>query len=487
MSQEVLVNVTPKEVRVALLENAILQEIHIERSFHQGLLGNIYKGRVNRLLPGIQSAFIDIGLDRSAFLHVSDMGIALADSLEDYSQVDIRDYLKVGQEILVQVYKDPLGTKGARLSTQFTIPSRYLVFTPGRFEIAVSQRITNETERERLLKMITPSRLGGYIFRTVAEGVTDLEVQRDKTFLEALWIAVDAKAKMTRSASIVYEEIPIVSRVIRDLVTYDVDKIRVDHQDSVRAMQEFAARYVPELVNKIEFYQDARPLFHAYSIEDELQKALERKVPLKSGGHLVFDQTEAMTTIDVNTGSYIGRSHVEQTIFKTNSEAIDVIARQVRLRNLGGIIIIDFIDMVDPSHQAQLLQSLSEAMAKDSAKTQISELSSLGLVQMTRKRTRESLEHILCVACPLCLKRGSIKSLQTVCYEIFRELLRIATDFHWSGYQILASTDVIEELLNEESTMLADLELQFGKPIKLKVEPSYMQERYDILPLSDRD
>ncbi len=483
MSQEILVNITPREVRVALLESSILQEIYIERSLHQGLLGNIYKGRVNRLLPGIQAAFVDIGLDRSAFLHVSDM------TVQDHAPhvyPDIRELLVVGQEILVQVYKDPLGSKGARLTTQFTIPSRYLVLTPQSFHVAVSQRIVDETERQRLLAMTTAGEQGGFIFRTAAEGAKQAEIDADKIFLNTLWSEVVSRTALVKPTEMVYEEIPIVLRVLRDMVGYEVEKIRVDHQVAVSEMKAFAERYVPALAERIEYYHSDRPLFDVYGVENELQKSLERKVPLKSGGHIVIDQTEAMTTIDVNTGSYSGSSHHEQTIFTTNLEAIDVIARQVRLRNLGGIIIIDFIDMTDPAHQEHLLQSLKSSLAKDSAKIQVSELSSLGLVQMTRKRTRESLEHILCAPCPLCHKRGSIKSLETVCYEVFRELKRIAHNYPWTGYLVIASPQLTNELLNEESTLLAELEAELKKPIKLQAEASYTQERYDILPLSER-
>jgi ribonuclease G len=489
MSQEILVNVTTQEVRVALLEGGILQEIYIERSLQQGLLGNIYKGRVGRLLPGIQAAFIDIGLDRSAFLHVSDMGGAgkLKNDVEEFAHLDIRDLLTAGQEILVQVYKDPLGSKGARLTTQFTIPSRYLVFTPGVYQVAVSQKITDDVERERLLGMLTASNQGGYIFRTAGEGATQAEIDSDKEFLDTCWKAIDARSRTARATEMIYEEIPIELRVLRDLVGYSVEKIRVDNPEAVAKMRAFAERYVPQLVEKIEYYSDARPIFDSSSVETELQKALERKVDLKSGGHVVFDQTEAMTTIDVNTGSYIGHSNVEQTIFKTNLEAIEVIARQVRLRNLGGIIIIDFIDMYEPSHKEHLLQTLKEALAKDSSKSQISELSSLGLVQMTRKRTRESLEHILCVPCPLCYKRGSVKSFRTICYEIFRELKRVSQSYSWPGFLVITSTAIANELLNEESTTLADLETQLGKPIKLRAEASCMLEHYDILPLSEKE
>lgn len=482
MPQEILVNITPREVRVALMESGILQEIHIERSLQQGLLGNIYKGRISRLLPGIQAAFVDIGLERSAFLHISDLG-----SDEYIDGKDIRELLTVGQQLLVQVYKDQLGSKGARLTAQFTVPSRYLVLTPGSSQIAVSQKISDENERKRLLDMLTPSKEGGFIFRTAAENATQADIDADKEFLSTLWKEVATRAKSARVTEIVYEEIPIVLRVLRDLVGYDVEKIRVDNLAAATQMRAFAERYVPQLTSRIEFYEGSKPIFDIYSIEDELQRALLRKVNLKSGGHVVFDQTEAMTTIDVNTGSYVGHLNLEQTIFRTNIEAIEVIARQIRLRNLGGIIIIDFIDMVDPAHKEQLLASLTAVLNQDSARIQISELSSLGLVQMTRKRTRESLEHILCVPCPLCQKRGSVKSLATVCYEIFRELQRAAQIYPWTGFLVVVSTMVADELLNEESTMLADLEAQLSKTIKLRIEPTYVQEHYEILPLADRE
>lgn len=479
MAEEILINVTPREVRVALLENGALQEVHIERSLHQGLLGNIYKGKVSRLLPGIQAAFVDIGLERTAFLHIKDIHTGEENS-------DIRDYLHPGQEVLVQVYKDPLGSKGARLTTQFTIPSRYLVWTPGFQQISVSQRITDETERQRLQAMVESEEEGGYIFRTAAVGATQADIEADTVFLKTMWKEVSARTKQAKPGDVVYEEIPIVLRVLRDLVGYDVERIRVDQQDCVNQMRDFAERYVPGLRDKIEYYAGDRPIFDIYSVEDEIQKALQRKVYLKSGGYLIFDQTEAMTTIDVNTGSYIGHGKIEETIFKTNLEAVEVIARQVRLRNLGGIIIIDFIDMSDFMHKEHILQLLSKALAKDNARIEISELSSLGLVQMTRKRTRESLEHILCVTCPLCQKRGSIKSLETICYEIFRELKRIAENYPWSGFLVVASEVVVNCLMEEESTMLAELEAQLARPIKLQVDTSYMQEKYDILPMSEK-
>lgn len=482
MAEEILINITPREVRVALLDNGVLQEVHIERSLHQGLIGNIYKGKVTRLLPGIQAAFVDIGLERAAFLHISDLMPVL-----QQHDADIRDFLRPGQEILVQVYKDPLGSKGARLTTQFSIPSRYLVFTPGMFDIAISQKIVEEAEKQRLLTMITPNREGGFIFRTAAVGANQSDIDVDKEFLATLWADISARAKQVKSGGVVYEEIPIVLRVLRDLVGYHISRIRIDDQAAVNQMRDFAKRYVPDLVERIEHYTGDRPIFDIYSVEDELQKALLRKVYLKSGGYLVFDQTEAMTTIDVNTGSYIGQNKLEETIYKTNLEAVSVIARQVRLRNIGGIIIIDFIDMSEADHKAQLLQMLTHELAKDSARTEISELSSLGLVQMTRKRTRESLEHVLCVTCPLCQRRGLIKSAETVCYEIFREIKRIAENYPWPGFLIVASNIVINRLLEEESTMLADLELQLNRPIKWQVDPLYVQEDFEILPMTDKE
>ncbi len=479
MSEEILINVTPKEVRVALLEQNVLQEVHIERSFRQGLLGNIYKGRVSRLLPGIQAAFIDIGLDRSAFLHISD----LHGYNKQETDKDIRDFLHPGQELLVQVYKDPLGSKGARLTTLYTIPSRYLVFTPDVSQVAVSQKIVDETERTRLLSLVTSDPQGGYIFRTAAEGMSADDAVAEKKFLAALWDEISARIKTAKVGTLVYEEIPMVLRVLRDLVGHEVEKIRVDDQAAVTAMRDFAKRYMPAFVDRIEYYADVQPIFDLHAVEEELQKALERKVLLKSGGHVIFDQTEAMTTIDVNTGSYVGRENSEATIFKINLEAAEAIARQLRLRNLGGIIIIDFIDMMEPQHKTQLLQAFSNALVKDSVRAELSEITSLGLVQMTRKRTRESLERILCVSCPTCQQRGSIKSLATICYDIFRKLKRTAQHYPWTGFMIVASAEVIACLQEEESAMLADLEIQLKKPIKLRADAAYKQEYYDILPI----
>lgn len=481
MSEEILVNVTSREIRVAILDTGVLQEIHIERKEYRGIVGNIYKGRIIRLLPGIQAAFVDIGLERSAFLHLKNV---VSDEESDISQLDIRDFLQVGKAVLVQVIKDQLGTKGARLTTHISFPSRYLVFVPGSKQISVSQKIINEEERERLLALISTEE-GGYIFRTAARGISAADILNEKQFLTSLWKEIQDKSREIKPGHLVYEEISMLLRVIRDLAAYKTNRIRVDNAKAVTEMKLFAQRYVPHLVDRIEYYSNARPIFDIYSIEAELQKTLERKVLLKSGGYVVFDQTEAMTTIDVNTGSYLGHGNPEQTIFKTNLEAAETIARQVRLRNLGGIIIIDFIDMDNPLHKAKLLDLFKEALAKDNAYTEISELSSLGLVQMTRKRSRESIEHILCVPCPCCRRRGYIKSIETVVYEILREVKRLGELYQWPGFLVLASQGVIDCLIGENSNTLGEIEYQLSRPIQLRIEPSYNQEKYDILPLQE--
>jgi len=483
MSQDILVNVTPKEVRIALLENSVLQEVHIERGVYQGLIGNIYKGKVNRLLPGIQAAFIDIGFDRSAFLHISDLGLVPDDT---HNNMDIRQYLRVGQDILVQVYKDPLGSKGARLTTQFTIPSRFLVLTPDVFQIAISQKISDIDERERLLSLIQPDEHGGYIFRTSSDGVGLKEIAADQILLQTLWQSLKEKAKTLKSPSQLFAEIPIILRILRDFVSADIHKILVDDAQTFSDMQRYTTAYLPHLTQYLSLHNEPTPIFDLYSVETEIERALETKLFLKSGGHIVFDQTEAMTTIDVNTGSYVGIDNLEKTVFKTNLEAIDVIARQIRLRNLGGIIIIDFIDMLDPLHQQHILEMLKAAVAKDYARSQISEISALGLVQMTRKRTRESLEHILCKPCPLCHKRGFIKSIRTICYEIFRELQRAAQYFPGTGFLVVVSPVVHEVLTTKEADTLANLEAALQRKIKLRSELTCAQDRFDVFPLSDK-
>lgn len=480
MSEEILVNVTPPETRVALIENGSVQEILVERNRRCGLVGNIYKGVVSRVLPGMQAAFIDIGLDKAAFLHASDI---IAESGENRSE-NIQELISDGDSLIVQVVKDPLGTKGARLTTNLSIPSRFLVFMPFLKGAGVSQKIEDDHERQRLrdlLNLSSPEGGGGFIARTAAEGAGEDSLKADIKFLLRLWQSIRERMGEARPRSLIHADLPLAIRAMRDLVGPDVEKIRIDSRATWQKAVDFSQRFIPEMTAKIEYYPGERPIFDLYAVEDEIQKALERKVELKSGGHLVIDQTEAVTTIDVNTGAFVGHRNLEETIFKTNLEAAQTICRQLRLRNLGGIIIIDFIDMTDEDHKRQVLRAMEKCLAEDHAKTHVSEVSSLGLVQMTRKRTRESLEHILCVPCACCGGRGSVKSPQTTCYEIFRELLRESRQFDIEQLLVLASQEVVDRLLDEESEHLAELEEFIGKPIKLQAEPLYTQEQFDIV------
>ena len=513
MSEEILINVTPQETRVAVVENGVLQEVYIERSRKRGLVGNIFKGRVSRVLPGMQAAFIDIGLERTGFLHLSDIiepdSYEAGNVVKDLQATAIETLLKEGQDILVQVIKDPIGSKGARLTTRLSIPSRFLVFLPDYPIIGISQKIENEEERERLRGIILETqktvnqcasgdgtgivqlphehndilKQGGFIVRTAAEGITWEEIHNDINFLHKLWDSVNLKTGQIIAPAIIYEDLPLGMRVMRDLVRTGIEKVRVDSRETHNRILEFTLEFMPELANRIEYYPGERPILDLYSVEDEIQKSLNRKVQLKSGGHLIIDQTEAMTTIDVNTGAFVGHRNLEETIFKTNLEAAQSIARQLRLRNLGGIIIIDFIDMQEAEHARQVLRALEKHLERDNSKVSLSELTSLGLVQLTRKRTRESLEHILCEPCPTCNSRGTIKSRETVCYEIFREILREFRQFDAKKLLVVASQPVVEMCLDDESSSVAGLEEFIDRPISFQIEPLYTQEQYDIVLL----
>jgi len=488
MSEELLINITPQEARIAYIENGVLQEVHIERSSKRGIVGNVYKGTVSRVLPGMQAAFIDAGLERTAFLHASD----IAHQIDEEDPVpgpktegQIVDLLSEGQDIVVQVVKDPIGTKGARLTTQISIPSRFLVFMPGANHIGISQKIEDTDERQRLKSIIQDHaqeyKPGGYIVRTVAEGVSEEALVKDILFLQKLWTTIEEKLNSESAGVMLHEDLPLVMRTMRDLGDTDLEKIRIDSRETSDRVNKFVEKFIPDLTNRIEHYPGERPIFDIYGVEDEILKALQRKVQLKSGGYLIIDQTEAMTTVDVNTGAFVGHRNLEETIFKTNLEATQAIVRQLRLRNLGGIIIIDFIDMIDAEHRRQVLRALEKNLDKDHAKTYISEVSSLGLVEMTRKRTRESLEHILCEPCSTCNGRGSLMTAETVCFDIFREILREARQFDAQKLLVLASQSVIDTLVDEESTSFAELEEFIGKPIKLQVESEYTQEQFDVV------
>ena len=482
MSEELLINVTPQETRVAFVENGVLQEVHIERSSRRGLVGNIYRGKVVRVLPGMQAAFVEIGLERTAFLHAND--IVSVHSGEGADAVQIQQLVLEGEQIVVQVVKDPLGSKGARLTTQLSMPSRFLVYLPDSDHLGISQRIDSSEERERLREVIGHSSghlSGGFIVRTAAEGVPGEILAKDIEFLGRLWGEIDRRITASSEVQLIHEDMQVVMRTMRDIASIDIEKIRIDSRETFNRVRSFTAKLIPEIAERIVHYTGERPLFDLYGVEDEIYKALERKVKLKSGGYLIFDQTEAMTTIDVNTGGFVGHRNLEETIFKTNLEAAQSIARQLRLRNLGGIIIIDFIDMDEEDHRRQVLRALERALDKDNAKAHISEVSALGLVQMTRKRTRESLEHVLCECCPTCGGRGTIKTAETVCFEIYREIIREARAYDTEQLLVLASQDVVDLMLDEQSTAVAELEAFVGRDIRFQVESLYTPEQYDIV------
>ncbi len=487
MSEELLINVTPQETRVARVENGMLSEIFIERAQKTGLIGNIYKGKVQRVLPGMEAAFVDIGLERAAFLHVSDIvGGVVTDENGERSQKQIRHLLNEGDELAVQVVKDPLGSKGARITSNLTTPSRYLVMMPYDGNIGISTKIEADAERDRLKNLVEEMRDNdetGFIVRTAAEGVLPTALKQDFEFLQKVWASIKEKIVVAKAGDVIHRDLSLVMRTVRDINGSMVERIRVDSRETFQLCQEFTEQYVPELLSRIEHYPGERPIFDLYGVEDEIDRALGNKVSLKSGGYLVIDQTESMTTIDVNTGAFVGHRNLEETIFKTNLEAAQAIARQLRLRNLGGIIILDFIDMTIDEHKRQVMRALEKCLEKDPAKTQVCDVSSLGLVEMTRKRTRESLEQVLCSPCPTCSGRGSLKTGETVCFEITREIIRQVRQFEIKSLTVLASTDVVELFTEERSSDLAELEEFVGVPIRMQGEQMYSREQYDVVLL----
>jgi ribonuclease G len=482
LTEEILVNVTPQETRVAVIEQGVTQEVHIERASARGLVGNICMGRVVRVLPGMQSAFIDIGGARAAFLHVADIW---GQRHGGQPAAPIEKLLGEGQNLMVQVVKDPIGTKGARLSTQMSIAGRYLVYLPQDSHIGISQRIEDEEERahlrEKLQQLLPPEDKGGYIIRTVAESASEQGLKSDVDYLRRLWGGIQDRAATAAPLTSLYQDLNLSLRVLRDFVHEDTARVLVDSRETYQKMSAFGQDFTPNVAERIEHYRGERPLFDLYGVEDEIEKALARRVDLKSGGYLVFDQTEALTTVDVNTGGFVGGRSFDDTIFKTNLEAAQVIARQLRLRNIGGMIIVDFIDMDTEEHRNAVLNEFRKALARDRTHMTVNGFTQLGLVEMTRKRTRESLDQVLCEPCPVCDGRARLKTAQTVCYAILREVLRESRQFNAREYRILASQAVIDLFLDEESQSLAMLSDFIAKPVSLQVETAYSQEQYDII------
>jgi len=495
MQQDILINWSPQETRVAVIENGAAQEVHVERALERGLVGNIYLGKVARVLPGIQSAFIDIGLERAAFLHVADLwqrpleGETLPAHRHGAQQKPIEKQVFEGQTLMVQVIKDSIGTKGARLSTQISIAGRMLVFLPQDEHVGVSQKIAVE-QREALRARVqalaqaaveSGQSAGGYILRTNAEDASDAELAEDIAYLRKAWARIRDASVRQPPASLLHQDLSLLQRVLRDMVSEQTASIRIDSNEQFQALMAFGREYMPAAAERLQHYKGERPIFDLYGVDEEIVKALGRRVDLKSGGYLIIDQTEALTTIDVNTGGFVGARSFDDTVFKTNLEAAHAIARQLRLRNLGGIIIIDFIDMTQPEHQQAVLAELGKQLARDRVKTQVGSFSSLGLVEMTRKRTRESLAQLLCQPCEQCQGAGRVRTARTVVYDILREILREARQFNPREFRVMAAPAVVEMLLDEESTHLAGLSDFIGKPISLQAEASIGPDRYDIV------
>ena len=491
MQEDILINWSPQETRVAVVENGVLQELHVERSLERGLVGNVYLGKVARVLPGMQSAFIDIGLERAAFLHVADVwhppaeGETISAARSLASQTPIEKQVFEGQSLTVQVIKDPIGSKGARLSTQISIAGRMLVFLPQDDHIGVSQKIP-QNQRDELrsrLHGLAGTEGGGFILRTNGEEASDAELSEDIAYLRKAWARIKDASMRLPALSLLHQDLNLLQRVLRDLVGDTTQTIRVDSKEQFESLKAFGQEFMPAAAEKLQHYKGERPIFDLYSIDEEIAKALGRRVDLKSGGYLIVDQTEALTTVDVNTGGYVGARNFDDTIFKTNLEATQAIARQLRLRNLGGIIIVDFIDMVREDHRQSVLSEFKKQLLRDRVKTNAGGFSQLGLVEMTRKRTRESLAHMLCEPCSTCQGKGIVKTASSVAYDIFREILREARQFNPREFRIIASPKVIELLLDEESQHLAGLSKFIGKPVSLQSESAMGQEQYDIVLL----
>jgi ribonuclease G len=465
VGQEILINVTPQETRVAVLEQGVAQELHIERSSSLGIVGNVYRGKVCRVLPGMQSAFVEIGLQRAAFLHAADIMECHING-EPQTERPIQEVLFEGQSIIVQVIKEPISTKGARLTTEISIAGRFLVFLPHQDHIGVSQRIEDEAEREhlrnRLLGLLPEKRTGGFIIRTMSETASDAELLADIEYLQKVWAKIQVDSQHADERSLVFYDLSLPRRMLRDVVNDQTVSIRVDSKATYEQLKEFAELYVAKAVKPLYHYQGERPIFDFYNIEKEIERALSRKVELTSGG-------------------YVSGKNLSDTIFKTNLEAAQAIARQLRLRNLGGIIIIDFIDMDTDEQRETVLEELKKAVGLDRARTGINGFTSLGLVEMTRKRTRESLAHLLCEPCDVCNGRGEHKTAQTICYEIMRELLRESKQFNAKEFKIIASTGVIDLLLDEEAQSLANLSDFINKRVTLQADNQYAREAFDIV------
>jgi len=506
--KKIIINDMPHETRVALVEDDNIVELFIERQGLSDNTGNIYKGRVQRVLPGMQAAFVDIGLKQAAFLYVNDI---LADNLKEIeslfsengeeaeafdeaeeannngavnkSKANITDLISEGQEMLVQVAKSSLGTKGARITSYISLPGRFLVLMPTSNHIGISRRIEDETERARLKEMVAELRDDhlGYIVRTAAEGVQAEKIIQEMAFLKKMWASIQRRYQQTTAPTLVHQELDISLRAVRDLLIHDAEKLIIDSRTGCQEVLTFLETFMPNLKDSVELYEGNEPIFNAYNLEVEISRALKKKVWLKSGGYIVLEHTEALTAIDVNTGRYVGKHNLEETILKTNLEAVKEIAYQIRLRDIGGIIIVDFIDMEKKANQEKVFNALKEAFQKDRSKSHILPMSEMGLIQMTRKRIRKPLEQQLCDPCFYCEGEGRLLSIQSICYNIHRDMVRNASDMMGSGITLKVNPQIAEAFHGEESHILSSLEKLIGKQINIYPDHRFHLEQFDIL------
>ena len=485
MAEEIYINVSASETRVGMIEQGLLQEVFLERSETRSIVGNMYQGKVVRILPGMQSAFVDVGEERAAFMHITDLidGHEVFDKDPAYEYPQITDLLHDGQELLVQATKEPIGTKGARITTNMSLASRYLVYLPGSSHIGISQKIEEDEERERLREVLAELQCEqeGFIVRTAAENASAQEILEDAGYLREKWKDVDARSKTARSPAVLHEDLPLALRVMRDIINVRTTKIVTDDSATFDAMAQFLSDYIPQKRACLELVDGETALFDTHQLEDQIEAALDRKVLLKSGGYLIVDQTEAMTTIDVNTGAFVGKRDLEETIYRTNLEAAAAIPRQLRLRNIGGIVIIDFIDMIDEEHKRQVLRTLEKGQQSDRIKCNITQISELGLVEMTRKRTYGSLLKMMCEPCAVCDGRGFLKTAESVCLEIFKQIQKRAKSMKDKECLVMASQTVIDRLIDEDADNIRELARLIGTSITYQVEPGYTQEQYDIV------